>query len=645
MILVGNVPNKVITINEEQYKLLLKEGIEYTKNNDNSINAYINSKTDDASNQYADTRVFGTKKDILFGDGTSNTQSLSDVYNANQAVINAYEAVKEYVERGRQGKLVLPDNIPFQTKSAILKKVEDETISDENLLLWVKQALLRSHFKGDDSIRKYNQVSMSTSNKVARYTTGIIPRTDFKYIALFNITDFNFTDVLKNGYMRQNPNTDSLLGISSQDRKRDTNGNLASLDLTYDGESLPMLPNGKADIANNFSLSGVKPYHYKQTDKVNGETYNSINQFLDKSIMYASYALKQEGFKPDMIISVPSSSDFNKHYCTNLSHKLGIPYEQNIFERNVVNVRLGNGNDPMELAKDGVHPGQISRFVNGVKSIALKEISYFIGLPINKFLMRYRNELENISKYKYSREYYHFDEIKKNLVPFLYDLVEKRDNLSEFLMDFDIGHLKKLYDYTDDERVEMYRQAAKYNGIRWSNSWINQDGTVNIKAMEDKIGPNNIQLIKQYVNQFTRNRNIKRKTRIEEVIKEFINRHYSEIQIVLQRTQDEANKYSEILQKEGYKPNFALKRFKITELPKETRNYLHGVYVIADPRFKENTNFFKKFINSNVLLVDEDINSGASLRLAAEALQMKMPKEWNHSHLLGLVNASAKTGY
>ena len=54
---------------------------------------------------------------------------------------------------------------------------------------------------------------------------------------------------------------------------------------------------------------------------------------------------------------------------------------------------------------------------------------------------------------------------------------------------------------------------------------------------------------------------------------------------------------------------------------------------------------FKKFINSNVLLVDEDINSGASLRLAAEALQMKMPKEWNHSHLLGLVNASAKTGY
>ena len=44
-------------------------------------------------------------------------------------------------------------------------------------------------------------------------------------------------------------------------------------------------------------------------------------------------------------------------------------------------------------------------------------------------------------------------------------------------------------------------------------------------------------------------------------------------------------------------------------------------------------------------MVDEDINSGASLRLAAEALQMKMPKEWNHSHLLGLVNASAKTGY
>ena len=103
---------KRIIITEEQLRdlLFIKEGVEWSRNDDGSINFSINHKTDDKSNTFGDmsvdTRVFGGKQEILHGDGTSyrGTKSLTQKYNekANGA-INFYSSVIEYIKNGRQG--------------------------------------------------------------------------------------------------------------------------------------------------------------------------------------------------------------------------------------------------------------------------------------------------------------------------------------------------------------------------------------------------------------------------------------------------------------------------------------------------------------------------------------------------------------
>lgn len=631
-------------VNESIYQLI-NEGIEYTVVGD-KINAHINSNQEDSSNDTADTRVFGTKHDIINGDGTGKKKTLKKEYSDKDARIKAYEAVIDYIKNGRTGVLKLPENISKKTATTIAQKLNDASYDDETLLKWAKKLLLLVHFEGDENIIKYNQVSSDKTGKlIPRYTIGRIPRTDFKYISLFNITDFNFTDVLKNGYLRQNQNTDKLLGITKDERETDVYGNKVNLELTYDGKELPKTVDGKPDISDNFSLSGVNPYHFKQSSKLNGETYNSINKFLDKSIVYASYALKKENFIPDLIVSVPSSSSFNKFYCKNLSNKLGIPYIEDFFKRDAINVHLEDGRSVEELINDGVHPTQIEKFKSSVSNIALKEISYFISLPLRNFIEKHKKEFIGIAKSKYSREQYSLDDFTKHMIPILYNMSQTNDYLSDYLMKFDAGNYRNLYTLEENEKIPYYAEAAKKNGIRWSNTWVNDDGGINIKKMVNKIGRDNASAIINMGKEFCRLENKKRKQKIEEFINKFINRNFNEVKEVLSEVKKIADKYSKVLKENGYKPNFFLKRFKITELPKETRNYLHGLYVVADKNFKENTNFYKRFVNSKVLLFDEDINSGASLRLAAEALVNKLPKTWNHKNLIALVNASAKTGF
>ena len=82
-------------------------------------------------------------------------------------------------------------------------------------------------------------------------------------------------------------------------------------------------------LNNNINIKGVVniiQVNWNATDLQRElsktKDYTSINQFIDKSIMYASYALKEENFYPDFIVAAPSSSKFNHYYCTNLSRKI-----------------------------------------------------------------------------------------------------------------------------------------------------------------------------------------------------------------------------------------------------------------------------------------------------------------------------------
>ena len=70
---------KVIKITTEQYNRYIFEGVTYTKQDsqystapvDFSINQYTTDKANTGNNS-VDTRVFGNKHDILYGDGTNN---------------------------------------------------------------------------------------------------------------------------------------------------------------------------------------------------------------------------------------------------------------------------------------------------------------------------------------------------------------------------------------------------------------------------------------------------------------------------------------------------------------------------------------------------------------------------------------------
>jgi hypothetical protein len=244
---------------------------------------------------------------------------------------------------------------------------------------------------------------------MARYQKGTIPETNVNFIALFSMNDFNFSDAIKNGTARQNDLTDELLGIDKSQRERggETKRSLKKLDVTYDN-------NIKPDIENNFSLKNVKDGHYKQSFGVNDENYTSVTQFIDKSIMYASYVLrKEENFIPTYIVAAPSSSNFNDLYCQRLSSKMNIPYVKDFFKRNVINVRYDNNTDSEILRKNGFSESEIQNFETDVKKMAFTEISAIVSEPLKKFFVKHQNLFSKVSKEKYSREKINFFDVYK----------------------------------------------------------------------------------------------------------------------------------------------------------------------------------------------------------------------------------------
>ena len=110
-----------------------------------------------------------------------------------------------------------------------------------------------------------------------------------------------------------------MFGIDKSERAK------GDIDVHYDNNITP-------NIAQNFSLNNVRDGHFKQQYQYQGgkyntseltatdltrelsktKTYSSVNQFIDKSVMYAAHALKKENFIPSFIVAAPSSSKFNQ---------------------------------------------------------------------------------------------------------------------------------------------------------------------------------------------------------------------------------------------------------------------------------------------------------------------------------------------
>jgi hypothetical protein len=101
--------------------------------------------------------------------------------------------------------------------------------------------------------------------------------------------------------------------------------------------------------------------------------------------------------------------------------------------------------------------------------------------------------------------------------------------------------------------------------------------------------------------------------------------------------------YAAMLKERGYALRFNTKRVKITQFQKQFRPFLHNVYIIAD-EYMNNGNLTKQYQNGKFLIFDEDINSGATLKLCVDALEEKLPTT-AHSNILCLVNAYSASGW
>lgn len=586
---------KVLKITETQYKTIingldiLNEGVDWSKNDNGSINFSINQNKDNNSNKgknSVDTRVFGTKDDILRGkiltkngNESGKSKSLEQNYKSKQAAIQFYQNVIEYVQNGRKGTIEEVPGLDTITLNSV-KKWFNRGDSDNKIIDACKKSLNRISSEATQTFMTYNRVSQSHNNdNVPRYLTGIVPSTNVKYISLFSMTDFNFSDAIKHGTVRQNGNTDQILGIGEKDRRVDANGNLATIDVTYDG-------NIKPNIAQNFSLNNVQDKHYKQQFGLNGEGgYSSVSQFLDKSVNYAAYALKQEKFSPDVIVSAPSSSKFNQYYCTNLSNKLGIPYISDFFKRNVINVRYANGED---LLDKGFSPKDVMEFESQAKNIAYNEIAYYVSEPIRNFLKQYETIFNNISLQKHSREKTSMKDVFDCTMIYAYKtIVNSLDN------DLVSGHLCKNF---LSNQNKLYQKS-------YDSSHIFNEVSLRIKT---KIG-------QKVFNQ------------------------------VLMQTKELIEEYSDMLKQRGYKLRFNTKRFKITAFKKQFRPFLTNLYIIAD-EYMNNGELLKRYRNAKFLIFDEDINSGATLKIVIDALEEKLPEQ-SSNNIMCLVNAYSASGF
>lgn len=587
--------NRIIRITENQYNAyingedLMNEGVDWSKNDDGSINMSINQKMDNNSNKgknSVDTRVFGTKDDILngkikskSGEDNKKSKSLQQLYTNRQAQIQFYNNIIDYVKNGRHGQIQPIDGIDSFTWNAV-KKWFERGDSDNRIIDACKKSINRISSEATQTFSTYNRVSQSpNNNKVARYITGIVPGTNVKYISLFSMTDFNFSDAIKHGSVRQNSNTDQILGINNDNRVVDTNGNLATIDVTYDGKIKP-------NIAQNFSLNNVKDGHYKQQFGLNGEGgYSSVSQFLDKSVNYAAYALKQEGFRPDVIVSAPSSSSFNQYYCTNLSNKFGVPYVKDFFKRNVVNVRYADGQD---LLSKGFSPKDVMEFESQAKNVAYNEIAYLVSEPMRNFINKYESIFNNISLQKHSREKTSLNDVFDCIMIYAYRTILNNlnsDVVSEHLVKNFLAKQNKLYQ-------KSYDSGHIFNEV-----------SMRIKL---KIG------------------------------QKVFNNVLIQIQQLIQQ-------YSDILKQRGYKLRFDVKRFKITSFKKQFRPFLSNLYVIADD-YMNNGQLMKRYQNAKFLIFDEDINSGATLKIVIDALEEKIPEN-SQNNLMCLVNAYSNSGF
>jgi hypothetical protein len=597
MILNINDRSKKIYIPESKIYTLF-EGVDVGKSGDGSMLFSVNNDTTDKGNRFfADTRFFGKRGDIANGDGSyspgaNSYKNFEDEYAKAYSHVKLYQTAIKIVQYGwyNNAEQTLSSIQPsWPSVRAAVKRIVFFDIPKDLKLKKLYAGLQGATNKLNILQGTYDRINakvktgkpgrparISDDTTIPRYTLGKVPNTNVKLIALFRLYDFNFSDAIKHGSMRTNDWVEDFTGqkTSNIDKLGVGNSSKERTNIKYDSGIEP-------DVASNFSLNGIytNPFdinknngHYKQQYGYNDENYTTVAQFMDKSVMGAAYALKKENIDADYIIDAPSSSSFNHYYCTNLSNKTGIEYRQGFFKRNMLNVSV----DEEKMRKNGFSEAMIDRTKGAIKNAAINEITSYMTECVERFVDENFARLSSISSTKSSRV-----KVSRSLI------------------------------------IDVLRELSFY-------------GLVSIK----KDNPNTTNLYKYLVNHFSQyNSGMSKSTRfnmphivneISEVIRKWLSKKY---QRLLADIDSIITRYEGILIKNGMKISNS-KKLKAVDIDKRIRPYLKDFYVIADSEMAYNKNGIvdklrASLINKHFLIVDEDMDSGATLYYLINALKQK----------------------
>ena len=583
--------NKIISLTENDIKemvthciSLIREGSVFSPNGNGTINYTVNHSSIDADNAGFDTRIFGNKNDILYGDGTNQKQRfyLNDIHNIKNSLIKTYKSLIDYIKNGRNGTIYTDEFTPKGTISAINKNLSDSSLSDNEIIRLAtrnisKQSDIASVY--GDTFNRVN--SLNNNTKTERYLMGTVPGTKVKLISLFTFKDFNNSDAIKNGNLRQNDNTDKMLGIDSSQRELvpklygKGKQQQEKIKVTYDNGIEPNL-NNNFSLVNNYGKNGYDVNHFGRVRRdYMDSNYTSVSELQDKSIMYASYALKKDNIQPNFIVAAPSSSNFNNNYCIRLSDKTGIEYVPNFFKRNVINVIL----DKEGLTNVGVAIETANEIENTVLNVTYSELSDKISSHIKQFFRKNKNYFENVNAKKFDRNKTDIRVIESFVVNYSYDyLLRVLDNLNYVNDALSMTILNNLSFAKKSKRIEMdnLHMQNQISSIIFKNKILLKEFTMALNRMAFTM----VHYRKQLLN--------------------------------------------------GYKPNFDSKKFKITDFDDVARPFLKNCYVIADSELsmKNGKELFSRYKNAKFLVFDEDMQSGGTLKLLIQCMKDKLiPQE------------------
>lgn len=558
------------------------------------IGMHINTQQSDKDNESTDTRFFGTPDDIIYGDGSSSSINLYQSMNTAKILRDFYKKLLDYYHNGQSGTFpAIPSNISFQTKASMRKAINNIQASSPNtrdmliqnyISIWAKAynkwCMYYDNYKSTfDNAQWYKNQGKSFA---PRYSKGTIPQTSVEYYALFNIGSFNFSDAIKHGKARQSSDEfDALLGITKSERQKiPTLGKgkrpLSKIDVYYDADDITK--SKPYDSKRNFSIQNANNDH-PRTDT---NTYDSVQQFLDKSIMAAKFVLTKENFNPDFIISPPSSSQFNEHYCIRLANKINAQYVPNFFEKNATEIVY----DKEAALKSGLTQTDVMSFDIQINQAVRNEIGYICGKPISQFMDANSNQFQRIRLAKSSREFAPFHLVKQIYVNYINDLVYQYfdesndlDTITNYIISaakrvaVDESHKVSGYDY-DFLLSQIKKVTNKHGGmLRDANNTFHQV--------------------------------------ISEVVR-YVNYYRKKLT-------------------DGYKINFNSSTFKIVKFDMRFRPFIKNLYVVARKNFNSNNELLSKYKTSRFLIFDEDLNSGGTLKNIIDALISTLPANYNAS--------------